>query len=161
MGSAKAAVLPVPLVNAGTRDAVGRDQPVVANGGLVGRVASVGARSARILLLTDLNSRIPVTVGPAGHRGILVGDNSRRPSLRYLDADSGVGVGDRVVTTGDGGIFPPGLAVGNVVSVEGGEAGGTRGGVAGGVVIVEPLVDTSTLYHVRVLQFAPGPSDVE
>ncbi len=131
------------LVNAGARDAVDDDMPVVAAGGLVGRVAGVGSRSARILLLTDLNSRVPVTVGSGDERAILAGNNSDRTSLEYLPDDTGVLVGDSVVTSGHGGVFPPGLAVGRVI------------GVRGNSVDVETIVDFARLTHVRILQVMP------
>jgi rod shape-determining protein MreC len=131
------------LVSAGAADAVDRDLPVVAGGGLVGRVASVGSRSARVLLITDLNSRIPVSVGSGGERAILAGNNSGRLSLVYLADDAAVAPGDLVVTSGHGGIFPPGLAVGRVTRVT---ANSAR---------VEPSVDFGHLTHVRVLQVTP------
>lgn len=137
------------LINAGARNAIDEDLPVVAAGGLVGRIASVGTRSARVLLLTDLNSRVPVAAGADGERAILAGNNGDRLSLEYLPEGNGVTVGDYVVTSGHGGVFPPGLAVGTVVAI-------TNRGVT-----VEPIVDFSRLTHVRILQVSPilGPED--
>jgi rod shape-determining protein MreC len=67
------------LVNAGRRDGIGVGQAALANTGLAGRVAQVGGRSARVLLVTDMNSRIPVMVGAGRSRAVLAGDNSKRP----------------------------------------------------------------------------------
>lgn len=131
------------LINAGAAQAIDRDQPVVAGGALVGRVAGVGSRSARVLLLTDLNSHIPVIVGEAGERGILAGNNSATLELGYLPAGTQTAPGDRVVTSGHGGVFPPGLAVGVVTRVE------------DGLAVVDPLVDFATLTHVRILLTPP------
>ena len=131
------------LINAGAREAVDRDLPVIANGALVGRVVLVGSRSARVLLLTDLNSRIPVTVGEYGERAILAGKNSSELTLEYLDEGTAAAVGDRVATSGHGGIFPPGLAVGMVTRID------------DGAIAVEPAIDYATLGHVRVLQMVP------
>lgn len=100
------------VLNAGSRDGVSRDQAVLSEHGLVGRVVSVGARSSRVLLLKDLNSRIPVLAERNDVRAILAGDNSERPQLRYLRAGHGLVSGDRVVTSGDGGLLPRGLPVG-------------------------------------------------
>src|SRR5947209_10607564 len=104
------------MVNAGRDHGVARGQAAITGEGLVGRVAEVGSRAARILLITDLNSRVPVVIGTR-QRAILAGDNSARPSLRYVDSGGTIRVGDRIVTSGQGGVFPPGLPVGVVASV--------------------------------------------
>jgi rod shape-determining protein MreC len=105
------------MIDAGSDNGVARGQAVLAGDGLVGRVYEVGARAARVLLITDLNSRIPVKVGRSRQRAILAGDNSPSPFLMYLDPAVPVEVGDRLVTSGEGGIFPPGLPVGVVAAV--------------------------------------------
>ena len=106
------------MIDAGRDNGVARGQAAMTGEGLVGRVSEVGARAARILLITDLNSRVPVAVDGTRQRAILAGDNSARPSLRYVDAGGGIKIGDRIVTSGQGGVFPPGLPVGVVVSVD-------------------------------------------
>jgi rod shape-determining protein MreC len=105
------------LITAGTDDGVAEGHIVVSSEGLVGRVASASERIARALLISDLNSRVPVVVGPGRLRAILAGDNSRTPRLIHLDPGASVREGDRVVTSGVTGAFPPGLPVGSVVSV--------------------------------------------
>ncbi len=102
------------LVNAGTRDGVKKGQAAITSDGLAGRVAEVGVRSARVLLLTDINSRVPVLVGEGRDRAILAGDNTGQPKLLYLAPGTEIGPGDHVVTSGHGGVFPPGLAIGVV-----------------------------------------------
>ena len=129
------------LVNAGGQDGVRKGQAAVNGEGLVGRVAEVGERSARVLLVTDLNSRIPVLLESQRYRAILVGDNSQRPRLLYLSADAKVSPGDRIVTSGHGGVFPPGLAVGVVTLI------------ANGDVRVQPFVDWERLEYVRLIEF--------
>ncbi|WP_339630484.1 rod shape-determining protein MreC [uncultured Sneathiella sp.] len=105
------------LLNAGRRDGVRVGQAVVAPLGLVGRIAEVGERSARVLLLTDLNSRIPVVMEKSRHKGILLGDNSTSPILDFLPTTATVSPGDRIVTSGDGGMLPAGRPIGIVSSV--------------------------------------------
>ncbi|MCU0816491.1 MAG: rod shape-determining protein MreC [Cypionkella sp.] len=103
------------LINVGSRDGI-RDGWATMDGiGVVGRISGVGARTSRVILLTDTNSRIPVTVQPSGQRAILSGDNSNLPPLDFLEDPGEVRPGDRVVSSGDGGMFPAGLLVGQVV----------------------------------------------
>ena len=118
------------IVNAGRDNGVARGQAAMTGVGLVGRVAEVGSRAARILLITDLNSRVPVVVDGTRQRAILAGDNSARPSLRYVDSGGTIRIGDRrsdtrntvktdrIVTSGQGGVLPPGLPVGVVARVD-------------------------------------------
>jgi rod shape-determining protein MreC len=102
------------LVNAGARDGVAKNQAAITSEGLAGRVTEVGLRSARVLLITDINSRIPVLVGETRERAILGGDNTGQPKLLYLMPNSEIRPGDRVITSGHGGVFPPDLPVGIV-----------------------------------------------
>lgn len=103
------------LLNVGARDGI-RDGWATMDGiGLVGRISGVGNRTARVILLTDSNSRIPVTVQPSGQKGLLSGDNTPVPPIEFLEKPDLVRPGDQVVTSGDGGVFPAGLLVGSVV----------------------------------------------
>ena len=88
--------------------------------GLVGRVSGVAANTARVLLVTDASSRVPATVQPSGQRIIIAGDNSAAPPIDFLENPDLVRPGDRVVTSGDGGVFPAGLLVGQVAADPGG-----------------------------------------
>jgi rod shape-determining protein MreC len=109
------------VLNAGSADGVAEDQGVLSEHGLVGRIVSVGQRSSRVLLLKDLNSRVPVLIERNDARAILAGDNSERPQLRYLRAGHGLISGDRVITSGDGGLLPHGLPVGEALLDEQGD----------------------------------------
>lgn len=129
------------LINAGTEDRVGRGQAVITGEGLVGRLTEVGDRAARVLLITDLNSRIPVTIEGTHVPAVLAGDNSERPRLLYVPTGNTVKVGDRIVTSGEGGVFPPGLPIGVVSAIDG---GGAR---------VEPYVELSQLGYVMVVDY--------
>lgn len=103
------------LLNVGSRDGI-RDGWATMDGiGLVGRISGVGERTSRVILLTDSNSRIPVQIQPSGQKAILTGDNTMLPPLDFVEHPDQVQPGDRVVTTGDGEVFPAGLLVGTVV----------------------------------------------
>ena len=102
------------LVNVGARDGIIDGWPTMDAIGLVGRVAGVGQNTSRVMLLTDTSSRIPVTIQPSGQKAILAGDNSLNPPLEFLDDTALVRPGDRVVSSGDGGVFPADLLVGQV-----------------------------------------------
>lgn len=106
------------VLNVGNRDGARKGQAAVTGDGLIGRVAEVGQRSTRVLLLTDLNSRIPVVIENSRARAILAGDNTPLPRLIYGAANSDLTPGQRVVTSGDAGAFPPGLPVGIIASAD-------------------------------------------
>ena len=129
------------LLNAGQRDGVRRGNAVVSELGFVGLVVEVGEFHARILLLTDLNSQLPVVVQTTRDPGILSGDNSNRPRLLFLPQDAQISTGDPVVTSGSGGALPAGLHVGIITAVS--ETG----------VRVKPSVDWTRLDYVRVLDY--------
>jgi len=105
------------IVNAGKEQGVTRDQAVISTFGLAGRVVEVGRHSARLLLVTDFNSRIPVLIESSRWRAVMAGDNTERPKLLYLSENATVTPGERIITSGHGGMFPPGLPVGIVDSV--------------------------------------------
>ena len=94
-----------------------------------------------MLLLTDINSRVPVLVERTRDRAILAGDNSNRPQLLYLKPGLSIEVGDRVVTSGDGGAFPPGLPVGVIDRI------------SDGVVSVAPFVDWDHMEFLQIVDY--------
>lgn len=100
------------LIGAGTRQGVSSGDPVLNVYGLIGRVVETGNVSSRVLLMTDLNSRIPVMADRSNARAVLVGDNSEYPRLDFLTRNADLEDGDRIVTSGDDGIMPRGLPVG-------------------------------------------------
>jgi rod shape-determining protein MreC len=129
------------MVNAGRENGVVRGAAAVTGEGLIGRVSEVGRRAARILLITDLNSRVPVVVEGSRQRAVLAGDNSEHPSLRYLEGGASIRIGDRVVTSGQGGVFPPGLPVGVVATFD------------GELARVEPFVELSRVDYLRLVDY--------
>lgn len=106
------------LLNVGARDGILDGWAAMDGLGLVGRISGVGQNTARLLLLTDASSRIPVTIQPSGQKAMLVGDNSAAPPLEFIEAPEQVRADDRVVSSGDGGVFPAGILVGTVVQTK-------------------------------------------
>ncbi len=104
------------LINAGDSDGIRPNMAAMTGKGLAGRVISTGRNAARVLLLTDLNSRIPVLVGPGREPAILVGNNFKLPSLRYLQHPGNIPPRSIVVTSGQSGVFPHGLPIGEVTN---------------------------------------------
>lgn len=104
------------LVNIGRQDGIVDGSVAIDGAGVVGRVVGLGEKSARIVFLTDTNSQVPVLVLPSGQKGILTGDNSLVPLLQFLEDQDAIRPGDRVVTSGDGGVFPADLLIGQVAT---------------------------------------------
>jgi rod shape-determining protein MreC len=129
------------MVNAGADQGAARGEAALAGGGLAGRLTEVGSRAARVLLITDLNSRIPVIDQRSHQPAILAGDNSDRPKLLYVKDPGAIQVGDRVVTSGDGGVLPPGLPVGIVANA------------AAGAARVEPYAELSQAEYLMVVDY--------
>lgn len=107
------------LINSGAGKGVRDGDAVMTLNGLYGRVVRTGSSSARVLLLTDLNSRIAVMSERSRARAILTGNNSQTPTLEFR-GEGDWQTGDRIVTSGDGGVLKSGLAIG-VAKLEGGK----------------------------------------
>lgn len=108
------------MIQAGQKDGVQNGQAVLGNNGLIGRVIESGNNSARVLLLTDINSRIPVLILGSNQRAIMAGSNSKNLTLMHLPQDIDIKPGTRVITSGHGGLFPYGLPVGVIETTEDG-----------------------------------------
>lgn len=140
------------ILNAGTEHGVRKGQAVADDRGLIGRIYLTGERTSWVILLTDLSSRVPVVIESSQRRAILAGDNTPTPALD-LDLAGGTPTpdaakpGDRVLSTGDGGLLPAGVPVGVVVN-EGGD-------------LRVSLFAQSTGDYVRVLEYGvPAPPSV-
>ncbi|MCY4191253.1 MAG: rod shape-determining protein MreC [Rhodospirillaceae bacterium] len=136
------------IVRAGTANGLRRGMAVINIDGLVGRIVETGHHASRVLLVTDLNSRIPVQFAASGHRALLSGTNRRQMRLGYVSSDINVSVGSLIITSGHGGLLPPGIPVGRVDS-------SSRDSI-----LVRPLVDWNRLNFVRIIDF-PAPGLVE
>ena len=102
----------------GSLEGIAAGDPVLAPGGLIGRVASVTPSTARVALLTNASSRLGVWVGRTQRHGLLVGAGTPRPKLQFLEKDTGVRPGDVVTTSPASTLVPPNLTVGVVQAVD-------------------------------------------
>lgn len=128
------------LVAAGQKDGLEKNQAVVAPEGVVGRIERVGKYISRVLLLNDINSRIPVITASSHQKAILTGDGSFFPILVYIGDIRKIQTGENVQTSGLGGIFPAGLPVGRVE------------GTANGKVKIRPYISFQNLEWVHILK---------
>nr|WP_203544560.1 rod shape-determining protein MreC [Desulfovibrio sp. JC022] len=107
------------IINKGVLSGVATDTPVMTSLGIVGRVVEPGLSASKAMLLTDLNSRISVRGQIHRSTGLLVGNGEAEPlSVKYMKLNAPVAEGEILVTSGLAGLFPPGLPVAKVVSVE-------------------------------------------
>jgi rod shape-determining protein MreC len=145
IGRANRPFLETMILDAGREDHALPGQAVVDPRGMIGRVYLTGSRTSWVILLTDLNSRIPVTIAPGNIQAIMAGDNSPMPGLDMISHTVTLHAGDQVTSSGDGGLLPAGLAIGTVVA-DG--QGGFR---------VALLSDASAAQDVEILNFSKPP----
>tara|TARA_B100000780_G_scaffold31428_1_gene19896 strand:+ start:2477 stop:3226 length:750 start_codon:yes stop_codon:yes gene_type:complete len=108
------------ILNVGQRDGIVDGWAAMDGLGLVGRIAGVGERISRVILLGDTSSRVAVKIESNGQTALVVGDNTSRPPIEFLESSETVQPGDRVMTSGDGGVFPSGILVGQVTKTPSG-----------------------------------------
>ncbi|TNF65079.1 MAG: rod shape-determining protein MreC [Rhodobacteraceae bacterium] len=104
------------LLNVGARDGIVNGWAAMDGIGLVGRISGLGQNTSRVILLTDATSAIPAVIQPSGQKTLVAGDNSAAPILDFIENADLVRPGDRVITSGDGGVFPAGLLIGQVAA---------------------------------------------
>ena len=129
------------LINSGKKDGVFRDMSISGPNGLIGRVSDVDSNISRGLLITDVNSRVPVSISDKSYQGILVGQSHKNPKVEFIKEINNVSIGDLVATSGKGGVFPPYLFVGQVVNKNKGS------------IEVQLFENVDQLTHVRLLKF--------
>jgi rod shape-determining protein MreC len=132
------------ILDAGQAEGARAGQAVVDQSGMIGRIYLTGTHTSWVILLTDLNSRIPVTIAPQNVQAIMTGDNTLRPQLGTFSSNATIHTGDQVVSSGDGGLVPKGLAIGTVVA----DGSGWR---------VALLADANLSQDVEVLNFSRPP----
>lgn len=118
-----------------------KGQVVLSESGVIGRVERVGAVYSKIILITDINSKIPVMIEKSRIRGILSGDNTSVPKLIFTPLGSELAIGDKIVTSGVAGVFPPGLPIGKIVSTEKND------------VKVKPFGNLDRVEYVRIIDY--------
>jgi rod shape-determining protein MreC len=133
------------VVDRGSADGLQEGMPVVAAGGVVGRLVKVAPHSSRVLLLTDHASAIAALVQRSRARGVVRGAGTGRCSMEFTVKDEDVKVGDTVLSSGIGGVFPKGLIIGEVTMVKKGEYGMFQ------TIEVRPTVNIGKLEEMLVL----------
>jgi rod shape-determining protein MreC len=141
-------------VNRGSSHGVSLSAPVVAPGGLVGRVISVGREVAQVQLLTDRDCSVGALLARTRARGVVAGSGEQASAtgltLNYVSNLEDVVEGDVIVTSGMDGIYPKGIAIGRVASVRNGPR-------LFKLVTVEPAANLERLEEVFILQaLSPG-----
>ncbi len=153
LGADVIAVRPIPLFNtlvvdAGSVEGVKTEQAVVVPQGLIGQVYAVNRNTADVLMLTDTSSAVGVMVQRAGSRAMGIGYGTGAPQLQIknLPRKTDIKVGDTIVSSGLGGVYPKGLIVGQVTSIA-----QDRGGFSERA-FVQPAVDFNHLEQVYILR---------
>ena len=129
------------LVQAGSVDGVSKGNLALTELGVLGRVIEVGTLASRVLLITDYTSRIPVKVGEDGILAILSGDNDILLKLIAVPEGAQINIGDLVMTSGHSGVYPAGLSLGTVVSMDGNN------------IYVQPFSERDKAEFVRLVDF--------
>ena len=132
------------MVHVGKANGARAGLPVLDAHGLIGRVQNVGEHAARVLLITDLNSKVPVAIGDGRVRAIMSGRNDELPVLEFFNPGAGIAPGALVVSSGDGGVFFPGLPIGIAE-------------LSDQVWRVRPFADWNWLDYVRIVDYGPVP----
>lgn len=130
------------LINSGSNEGVKKGHAVVNEDGVIGRTIIVAANSSRVLLLNDINSRIPVKFANTGVNVILAGDNSQELKIEFMPPEETASPGDVILTSGMGGFFPPDLPVGTVTEIS-----------PLGEIKVKPAVNLNRLNYVSVIEY--------
>lgn len=134
------------MINRGSVHSIQKDTPLIAQKGVVGKVSSVGKNTARCILIIDRRSKISGLVQRSRDLGIVEGTDEGVLKMRYLSIKADIAIGDVVITSGLGGIYPKGLPIGTVI---------TLGKDTNGLhlfAIIRPFVDFNTLEEVACLK---------
>ena len=100
------------VINSGSNKNIKNGMAVLEGKNFIGRIVDVNYFSSRVLLITDLNSKISIISEPSGNHAILSGRGSSNPSLDYLPENNKIKNGDKIYTSGKEGIFQPGIVIG-------------------------------------------------
>jgi rod shape-determining protein MreC len=143
------------VINQGSLNGVKLNMPVVANGGLVGRVTAVSPLTAQIDLLTRDKSGLGAVIGQVGASnalGVVMGTSKTGLlEMKYVPGTTDVQVGQSVFTTGQDGIYPSGLKVGDIVDVR------SNGSSQPYQILIQPAASLDSIQEVGVLLYEPPP----
>ncbi len=112
---------------------------VISHQAIVGRIVAVGKQLARIQLLTDIDTRVPIITSDSQTRAVIAGTNRDSLTLKHAPTDHKITLGERVLSSGDGGTFPPGILVGEVVEID------------DKLIRIKPYIDPSKIDYVHIL----------
>lgn len=133
------------VIEGGRNGGILKGQGVLSHDGLIGRVIEAGVKTSRVLLLQDINSRIPVLIEGTEEKAILAGTNGPRPILDHVAANNTIKSGQRIITSGLGGLFPYGIPVGETI-VNG-----------DGTISVALFADPEQSQHIQVVDYGMRP----
>ena len=129
------------IINAGKKENVNVDIPVSGSNGIIGRISHVSENLSRVLLLTNINSRVPVIISDDGYHGMLIGQGRENPTVEFIEHIEKISIGDLVTTSGKGGIFPPFQLIGQVVGKKSND------------IEISIFEDIKSLSHVKLLNY--------
>ena len=129
------------IINSGKNEDIRMDMPVLGSSGIIGRISNVSKNLSRVLLINNINSRIPVIISDDGFHGILIGQGRENPKVEFAENIEKISIGDIVATSGKGGIFPPFQMIGQVVGKKTNEIE---------IIVFE---DVKSLSHVKILDY--------
>lgn len=136
------------ILDKGKSQGISKDMTVMTPEGLVGRVIEVGPMTSRVLLLLDPDSRVTSVTTDTRSQGVVEGNGSGKLTMQYLDLDSGVVIGENVLTSGIGGLFPKALQIGRIENIAKGPDGLHL------MAQVKPFVNFSKLEEVLCIEFS-------
>ncbi len=127
------------LVKIGAESGIEKGDVALSGEGLIGRIYNIGEKVAHILAVTDINSRIPVTVEGTNKNAIAVGQLNQRIILKHYDFNLKDMIGKKIYTSGDGEVFPSGLLVGTITQYK-------------DTIILEPAAELKDLKFVKIMK---------
>lgn len=134
------------IIDKGQKSGIAINQPVMSFSSLIGKIIEVGGSTAKVLLISDANSRVVVLIQRTRVEGMLEGIGNGLCRLKYMPVNSDVKLGDKVVSAGVGGVYPKGLIIGNIESIRIERGGIYKSG------IVKPAASLSGLEEVLCLK---------
>lgn len=137
------------LINAGHNQGIQKGQAVISHEGLIGRILRVSAHTAQVLLIQDISSRIPALLESTGERTIIAGTNGPLMEALYLPKNEKIIKGERVVSSFEGGVFPPNIVIGKVIKSE------------AGTLRIKSLVNWDCLDFVQIMLHPSPPPEEE